>query len=182
YWLHMQMFRFLKQQFPQVKSSLHAGELKLGLVAPEDLNWHIRAAVEIAGADRIGHGVDIAHEADPYRLLALLADRNVAVEINLESNAFILGVEGPEHPFMFYYRANVPLVISTDDAGVLRTNLTAQYVRLAQDYPALSYREIKRLVYNGINYSFLNVNSKRTLINKLNQAFQSFETTVIRQW
>jgi adenosine deaminase/adenosine deaminase CECR1 len=182
YWLQMQMFRFLKRQFPQVRTSLHAGELRLGLVAPEDLTWHIRAAVEIAGADRIGHGVDIAHERDPYRLLALLLDRNIAVEINLESNAFILGVEGAEHPFMFYHRARVPLVISTDDAGVLRTNLTAQYVKLAQDYPELSYRDIKKLARNSITYSFLDVNTKRTLLNKLNQAFQSFELTVIRQW
>jgi hypothetical protein len=39
--------------------SLHAGELVLGLVPPEELGFHIRDAVEVAGARRIGHAVDI---------------------------------------------------------------------------------------------------------------------------
>lgn len=42
--------------------TLHAGELTLGLVPPEDLRFHIREAIEIAGAERIGHGVDIMYE------------------------------------------------------------------------------------------------------------------------
>ena len=39
-----------------------ARELALGMVPPEGLQSHIREAVEAAGAQRIGHGGDIAHE------------------------------------------------------------------------------------------------------------------------
>jgi adenosine deaminase/adenosine deaminase CECR1 len=47
---------------------MHAGELTLGLVQPEDLTSHINDAVYTAGANRIGHGVD-AYESKSYELL-----------------------------------------------------------------------------------------------------------------
>jgi adenosine deaminase len=62
YALHMRMFQFLHAQYPDVKLSLHAGELTLGLVTPRELRFHVREAIEVAGASRIGHGVDIAYE------------------------------------------------------------------------------------------------------------------------
>jgi adenosine deaminase len=59
YWLHMQMFRYCHNKYPAVKYSMHAGELTLGLVKPEEMTWHINEAVRTAGANRIGHGVDL---------------------------------------------------------------------------------------------------------------------------
>ena len=101
-----------------MKVSLHAGELWLGFVPPPDLTFHIRQAIEIANARRIGHGVDLAFEHDMEGLLAEMRRRPVAVEINLSSNAIILGVNGKNHPLATYLAAGVPVVISTDDAGV----------------------------------------------------------------
>lgn len=179
YWLHMHMFRYLSRKYPKVKKALHAGELTLGLVPPEELTWHIRAAAEIAGANRIGHGVDLPYEQDWAGLLAELRRNDIAVEINLSSNAFILGVSGDEHPLRLFRRAGVPLVISTDDAGVLRNNLSEQYVRLAHDYPEVTYSDIKRLVYNSIRYSFIEEDSLKTeLQRRLDEQFAAFETAM----
>ena len=97
YRLHMAMLAFLKARAPAVPLSLHAGELTLGLVPPRDLRFHIHDAVMVAGARRIGHGVDIAYEADAAALLARMARDRVAVEVNLTSNAVILGVVGKGH-------------------------------------------------------------------------------------
>ena len=72
--------------------SLHAGELAPGLVPPEGLCCHIRLAVEVAIAERIGHGVDVMCEDSPYDLLKEMAAKHVMVEINLTSNEVILGV------------------------------------------------------------------------------------------
>ncbi len=69
YGLHMRAFRYLSSLDPAVKLTLHAGELTEGLVPPEDLRFHIRDAVEIAGARRIGHGVDVTYEDDAAALL-----------------------------------------------------------------------------------------------------------------
>lgn len=96
------MFRFLKQRFPNVKLSLHAGELTLGQVTPEELSYHINDAVNVAEANRIGHGVDIMHESNPYQLINTLLNKNVLVEINLTSNKALLGVQGDDHPVRLY--------------------------------------------------------------------------------
>lgn len=176
YWLHMVMFKYCHSKFPDVKYTLHAGELTLGLVQPEELTWHINDAIYVAGANRIGHGVDIAYEANSYDLLKYMSKNNIPIEINLASNEFILKVKENRHPFTLYKEFNVPIVISTDDAGILRSSMTEQYVLLAKRYPDVNYETIKKYVYNSINYSFIQDTSvKKQLIKDLDNRFKAFE-------
>jgi adenosine deaminase len=154
YTLHMKMIAYLHSIYPKVHISLHAGELTMGIVPPEGLRFHIWQAVEIAGAERIGHGVDVMYEDNARQLLKELADKHIMVEINLSSNEGILGVKGDEHPFPVYRSAHVPVALSTDDEGVSRIDLTNEYVRAAIDYD-LSYRDLKQLARTGIEHSFL---------------------------
>lgn len=179
YWLHMQMFKFCHQLFPDVRYSLHAGELTTNLVKPEDLTWHISSAVYTAGAHRIGHGVDIAHEKNVYLLLRNMQELGTAVEINLSSNEFILEVKDDAHPINLYHSFQVPIVISTDDAGVLRNNLTSQFVLLAKRYPQFSYETIKAFVYNSIAYSFAEKSKKKKMKALLDKKFELFEKTIM---
>ncbi|MFV8393162.1 adenosine deaminase [Flavobacterium sp. LB2P6] len=177
YWLHMMMFKYCHSRYPNVKYTMHAGELTLGLVLPEDLTWHIGAAVYTAEANRIGHGVDMAYEKDSYDLLRYMAKKNIPIEINLVSNEFILKVKESRHPLTLYKNFGVPIVISTDDAGILRTNMTEQYVLLAKRYKDISYSDIKQFVYNSINYSFIKEASiKKQLLKDLDSRFKAFET------
>jgi adenosine deaminase len=154
YSLHMRMFQFLRTKYPDVKLSLHAGELTLGLVTPRELRFHVREAVEIAGARRIGHGVDIAYEDGAQDLLARMARDKVAVEINLTSNDVILGVKGADHPLALYRKAGVPFVLSTDDEGVSRIDLTNEYMRAVTDQ-GLGYADLKAAARASLEYSFL---------------------------
>lgn len=176
YWLHMVMFNYCHNTFPNVKYTLHAGELTLGLVQPEELTSHINDAIYVAGANRIGHGVDVAYEKNAYALLQYMAKQHIPIEINLVSNEFILKVKENRHPISLYKNFNVPIVISTDDAGILRTNMTEQYVLLAKRYPDVNYSDIKHYVYNSINYSFIKeVKVKQQLLKDLDQRFAKFE-------
>lgn len=177
YRLHMLMFYYCHTKFPNVKYSMHAGELTLGLVEPEELSWHIRAAVYTAKANRIGHGVDIAYEDSCYDLLRYMAKNKIPIEINLVSNEFILHVKENRHPITLYKTFGVPIVISTDDAGILRTNMTEQFVLLAKRYKEFSYADIKQLVYNSIEYSFIkDQNLKQYLLKNLSERFKVFES------
>lgn len=175
YWLHMQIFKYFKSVYPTVKTAMHAGELTLGLVKPEDLTYHINDAVFIAGAKRIGHGVDIAYEKKSEELLSYMAQHEIAIEISFSSNDFILGVSGNKHPILLYKAYNVPIVISTDDAGVLRTDLTQQFLILTRDYPSINYQDIKKMVFNSINYSFLTQSEKEKIRKDLEVRFLEFE-------
>lgn len=154
YALHMRIIGFLKQFYPEVPVSLHAGELTHGLVPPEGLSFHIRDAVEVAGARRIGHGVDVLMERDPDALLRSMAARRVMVEINLTSNDVILGVTGARHPLKTYLAYGVPVALSTDDEGVSRSEMMLEY-RKAVEEQGVDYRTLKAMARNSLEYAFL---------------------------
>ena len=121
---------------------------------PEGLKFHIREAVELGHAERIGHGVDVMQETDPRGLLHEMAGRHVMVEINLTSNDAILGVVPPHHPLPEYRAAHVPVALSTDDEGVSRIDLTHEYVRAAMEY-GLGYLDLKAMARTSLEHSFL---------------------------
>ncbi|HEY0381012.1 MAG TPA: hypothetical protein VGC72_02325 [Candidatus Elarobacter sp.] len=154
YALHMRMIAYLRRTIGDVPVTLHAGELTLGLVPRAVLDDHIDLAVNVAGARRIGHGVDIAYERNEPALLATMASRRILVEIALTSNDVILGVRGAEHPVNRYLQAGVPIALVTDDEGVSRIDLSNEFVRAARDY-AFSYTTLKRFVRNSVEYGFI---------------------------
>jgi adenosine deaminase len=172
YHLQMQMVDFAKKIYPNVHITLHAGELAPGLVPPEGLTFHIREAVELGHAERIGHGVDVMYETDPTGLLKEMRDRHIMVEINLTSNDVILGIQGDAHPFPVYRKYGVPVALSTDDEGVSRGQLTEEYERAVLTYH-LTYAEVKQLVRNSIEYSF--APNKGELKSDLDKRFAAFE-------
>ena len=179
YDLHMQMFKFFKKRNPDINLALHAGELALGMVPPEGLKNHINDAVAIAGAQRIGHGIDISHEKNADALLKTLKEKEIAVEVNLTSNEFILGVKNEAHPIQIYRRHGVPFVISSDDPGVSRNNLSGEYLLYASRYKP-SYDELKNTAFNSIRYSFLGKAEKQAEMQALKQRFADFETRVAK--
>ena len=154
YTLHMKMIGYVHDLYPAANVTLHAGELTLGVVEPKDLRFHIRQAVEIAHAKRIGHGVDVMYEEDPDGLLALMAKNKIAVEINLSSNDQILNVSGKAHPFPIYRERGVPVLLSTDDEGIERIDRTHELQRAVETYD-LSYTDIVSMERNTLEYAFL---------------------------
>jgi adenosine deaminase len=155
YSLQMRMLNYLRGQYPGAHLTLHAGELAPGLVKPEDLTFHIREAVLVAGAERIGHGVDLVHEDDWRQLARTMAQRKVAVEVPFSSNKQILGIAGDDHPFNAYRRYGVPVVLSTDDPGVSRIDISHEYQYAAKTY-GLGYTELKDLARASLEYAFRN--------------------------
>ncbi len=154
YDLHMRMIGYLHSVYPKVHITLHAGELNPNNVTPENMRFHIRDAVEIANSERIGHGSSVAFEKNSQQLLNEMAQKHILVEMNLTSNAELLGVTGNDDPLPLYLQYHVPVVLSTDDEGILRTTLTREFERAILTYH-LSYPTIKEMVRNSITYSFL---------------------------
>jgi hypothetical protein len=152
--VHMQMLQFLRPLYPRAKVTLHAGELAPGLVPPDGLTFHIRESVVVAGAQRIGHGVDIMHETEPFELLKEMARRNVMVEICLSSNDLILGISGSRHPLATYLEYGVPVALATDDEGVARSEISLEFLRAAEDQ-GLGYLQLKTLARNSLQYAFI---------------------------
>lgn len=150
----MRIFERLHNRYPQVHIALHAGEITSDLVPHSELRYHIRDAIFTGHAERIGHGVDITSEQNVNNLVAYMAKKPIPVEINLTSNHAILNVSGRKHPLRYYLANHVPVVLSTDDEGILRTDLTTQYVKAVTEHH-LDYPTIKAINRNALTYSFL---------------------------
>jgi len=152
--LHMQMLSSLRPLYPKAHLTLHAGELAPGLVPPDGLTFHVRESVMTARAERIGHGVDIMHEDQPYELLQEMARREVLVEICLSSNDLILGITGVQHPLAIYLQYGVPVALATDDEGVSRSEISREFLKAAQEQ-GLGYSQLKMMARNSLQYAFI---------------------------
>jgi adenosine deaminase len=162
YELHMSMLNFLYNRYHVTNRSplhitLHAGELVpryLPSGFENHTTFHIRRAVEVGHAERIGHGLDVLSETDSSGLLDLMRDRNVLVEVCLSSNDQILEVRGTSHPLSQYMMRNVPVALATDDQGVSRSSLAGEYARAVMDQ-RLDYRQLKMMARNSLEHAFL---------------------------
>ena len=186
YDLHMRMFGALAAHYPDVKRSLHAGEMVIELASALGADLHIRrglapAAAGGAAAHRLGHAVALQADPDPAGLLAEMKRRGVAVEINLESNRQLLGVGALDHPLIDYLAAGVPVVLSTDDPGLMLSDLRQQFALAARN-DALTYRTLKALARNSINHSFLPEADRRRLLRRLGDDFAAFEAMPWEAW
>jgi adenosine deaminase len=152
--VQMEMLNFLKPRYPKAHITLHAGELAPGVVPPEGLTFHIRDSVMKGHAERIGHGVDIMYEDDPYGLLKELARRNVMIEICLTSNDTILGIRKEQHPLNIYLEYGVPVALATDDEGVARSEISREYLKAAEEH-GLGYIQLKTMARTSLQHAFL---------------------------
>jgi adenosine deaminase len=143
-------------------------------VPPAALRFHIRQAIELGHARRIGHGVSVMSEDDPYGLLREMAARKVLVEIALSSNDQILDVRGDRHPLRLYLKHGVPVAIVTDDMGVARSTHTQEFAKAVEEH-GLDYPALKRMVRNSLEYAFVDAATKRTLQTALERDFIVFE-------
>jgi len=172
--LQLSMLDFLHKLYPAVRIALHAGEIAEGLVPPEVLRFHIRDSIRQGHALRIGHGVGVMQENDPFALLREMADKKILVEIALTSNDFILGVKGIRQPLALYLQYGVPVALATDDLGVSRSTHTREWVKAVLEH-GLDYRTLKGMVRNSVEYAFADASTKTRLKQNLEKQFLEFE-------
>jgi aminodeoxyfutalosine deaminase len=129
---------------------IHAGEVG----GPEK----IREAIDLLGAERIGHGIAAIH--DPA-LMDLLAERRIPLEIcpgsNLKTGALALQLRDEDvriekHPSPRLLRQGVPVVLATDDPAMFHTTLHTEYENAAR--MGLQEDELARIVEMGFQYAF----------------------------
>ncbi len=150
---HMQIVAELTDKGRSTPVALHAGEVTLAIVPPDDLRDHVTKAVRVAGARRIGHGVGLPAETDAVAVAAEMAAKGILIEVNPISNRAILEVEPKDHPFSWFRQNGVPVSLSTDDSGILRSDLTGDYALALQ--MGATYADLKTSARNAIAFSFL---------------------------
>jgi adenosine deaminase len=129
---------------------MHAGEVG----GPEK----IREAIELLGAERIGHGIGAIHDRN---LMDLLAERRIPLEVcpgsNMKTGALALQLRRTEariedHPLPKLMRHGIPIVLSTDDPAMFHTTLETEYENAAR--MGLLEDELATIVKMGFQHAF----------------------------
>jgi adenosine deaminase/aminodeoxyfutalosine deaminase len=142
-----------------LRLTAHAGEA----VGPES----IRKAIELLGAERIGHGLTAIQ--DP-KVMALLRGRRIPLEVCPTSNvATGLVARLEDHPLPRFLDAGLVVTLNSDDPAMFGTSLQEEFERSARAF-SLSREQIVQLCENAIRYSFLPGNEKELLLAGLRDA------------
>jgi adenosine deaminase len=140
---------------------VHAGEIG----EPEQV-WE---AVQLLGANRIGHGIQAARDS---KLMEYLREHTIGLDICLTSNAKtrawpFLG----NHPLPLLMKRGVPVTLNTDDPGLFETTLNQEYEAALRLFE-LSEADLQRLSLQGIHSSFLSHEKKMQLMELFNGKIQ----------
>jgi adenosine deaminase len=139
--------------------TIHAGEVGNA--------GNVRQAVEVLGAQRIGHGL---RAIEDHHVVRLLRQRGIALEMCPTSN-LQTGVTHTfyQHPLRDLYHLGVQTTINTDDPSVSDTTLTDEYL-VAVMGMGLALRDIQQMILNAARTAFLPPDQKQALVRR----FQSY--------
>jgi adenosine deaminase len=130
----------------------HAGEMS----GPAS----IRSAIVHLKAERIGHGIRILEDPE---LVELARSRGIALEVCPTSNVMLGMVRSRnEHPLPELIRAGLVVTLNSDIPGVLRTNLTSDYI-FAREHGGLDDQALAALAKAGVEASFARPNLKKEI-------------------
>jgi aminodeoxyfutalosine deaminase len=141
---------------------IHAGEIG----GPES----VREAVEILGAERIGHGIAVMRDE---RVMDFLAARGVPLEVcptsNLRTGALArqLGraTSGYEqHPLASFFRRGLPVTLSSDDPAMFETTVSSEYVHAHR--MGLNSGNLVRIAEASFQHAFLPAEEKAALLRE----------------
>jgi adenosine deaminase len=130
----------------------HAGEA----CGPES----IRDAVELLGAERIGHGLTAIRDAG---VMALLRERRIPVEVCPSSNVSTgLIAQFEDHPLPKFLKAGLLVTLNSDDPAMFGTSLEGEFLEAARCFE-LSRETLAGFYRNAVRASFLNEDDKQGL-------------------
>lgn len=135
--------------------TIHSGEVP----NPKSASW-VKDSVEILGAERIGHGIQIVQ--DPA-ILKWIVDKKIPLEVCPHSNYLTQSFKNyADHPINTLKDAGVQLTINSDDPGVFASTLTDDFLIL-KNYHGWNESDFNKVYLQGIQSSFIADNKKKHL-------------------
>ena len=134
----------------------HAGET----TGPETV-WH---AVDLLGAERIGHGTSAAQDPD---LLVHLAERGIPLEVCPSSNLATRAVARlEEHPIRAFRDAGVTVTVNSDDPPMFNTTLNREY-EVAAELLDLDRAGVADLARTAVRASFAESDVQQRILGEI---------------
>ena len=138
--------------------TIHAGETGVGK--------NVLEAVELLGAERIGHGVFIKDCAEAY---TIVKDRQVVLEMCPTSNVQTKAVRNyREHPIYLFHKDGIKVTINTDNRTVSDTTMTKE-CQLVNNEFNLGEEDYRQIYVNSVEASFADKDTKEWCLSRLEQ-------------
>ena len=136
--------------------TIHAGEW--GPAA------NVKEAIEVMGAERIGHGVRVLEDD---QVVALAKERGTVFEVCVTSN-YQTGVvpELEAHPLGAMLKAGLNATINTDDPSISRITLSQEYHTVCESL-GLSMDTLKERIVAAARAAFLSDDERDQLVKQL---------------
>ena len=133
--------------------TIHAGETGFGK--------NVRDAVNLLGAERIGHGVYIYNDKEAYELVK---EKGITLEMCPKSNIDTKAVNiYDNHPIYKYHKDNIKVNISTDNRMVSNINLNEETSNVIKTFN-VTLDEYKEIYINSVNAAFCSEETKKELL------------------
>ncbi len=161
-------FDYARQQ--ELHTVCHAGEIG----GPES----VREAIELLGAERIGHGIAVMRDEALANSLATTG--RVVLENCITSNlctgALAKQTGRPDaamkdHPLPDFLKRGVPVTLSTDDPGLFNSDLLSEYSHASS--LGLSKEQLIQLAEQSFLSAFLSPEDKRQMLVDFHAALKS---------
>jgi adenosine deaminase len=130
--------------------------------------YSVRQAIEMLGADRIGHGVRAIEDPE---VVNLLLSSGVTLEMCPTSNIHTATVpQLARHPLKIFHAQGVRVTINTDDPSISNTTLTDEYMIAIREI-GLASSTLAQIIRTGVESAFLPSSHKEQLWNSLQASF-----------
>ncbi|MBN2898976.1 MAG: adenosine deaminase [Clostridia bacterium] len=132
--------------------TIHAGETGFGV--------NVLEAIELLGAERIGHGVSIK---DHEKAFELVKNRNIVLEMCPTSNVQTKAVTRIEdHPLAAFLEAGIQVTLNTDNRTVSDTTMTKE-IMLCKEVFGCADEDYRKIYETSLEASFASEDIKQWL-------------------
>lgn len=132
--------------------TIHAGETGIG--------QNVTDAIELLGAERIGHGVFITDSKEAYDLVK---QKKIPLEICPTSNVQTKAIKNyKEHPIYNFYNDEIIVTLNTDNRTVSDTTMTKECTQIEKTFD-LKKDEYIDIYLNSIEVAFISEDEKQKL-------------------
>ncbi|MCM2536215.1 adenosine deaminase [Neobacillus pocheonensis] len=132
--------------------TIHAGETGIG--------GNVLEAVELLGAERIGHGVFIKDCVEAYNIVK---EKQVVLEMCPTSNVQTKAVNTfSEHPIYDFHKDGIKVTVNTDNRTVSDTTMVNECTIVFKEFN-MSNEDYKQIYNNSIDASFADLETKEKL-------------------
>ncbi|MBQ7158103.1 MAG: adenosine deaminase [Treponema sp.] len=145
--------------------------LKTVAHAGEDVDaWSIWDALDVLHSARIGHGITAIQDE---KLMTRLKDEKIPLEVAPTSNVFTKKYvpSFDKHPIRAFYDKGLLVTVNTDDPLFFKVSLLDEYWNLHTELN-FTMDELKQIVLNSFNASFLTDAEKKSWCDKVEKAWK----------